>query len=289
MDIKCSWDGQNILGESPLWDHRNNLLYWVDIDQRTLHQLEPSTGDHQSWTFLKKPCCLGLREQGGLISAFSKGFALIELPSGNLTLLEQPLIQHDDVMFNDGKCDRQGCFWAGSKDIDEISPTGKLFRLDPQGNIQTISSGFIVSNGLGWNLDNTIMYFTDSPSRKIYRYDFDSKHGTISAQRIFAKISQDAGFPDGLTVDSEGYIWSAHWDGWRVTRYAPDGTVDRTLQMPVSQPTSCCFGGPELKTLFITSAKRGLTEDQVKQQPQAGGLFAIETDVQGCAEPLYKG
>jgi sugar lactone lactonase YvrE len=142
-----------------------------------------------------------------------------------------------------------------------------------------------VSNGLGWSPDNRIMYYADSPTYNIYAFDFEPELGRISNERLFAH--HQTGFPDGLTVDAEGYVWSARWDGWQVIRFAPDGTIDRVVEMPVQRPTSCIFGGPQLNQLFVTSAKIGLNEAELAGQPLAGNLFVIDVDVPGLAEPLF--
>ncbi len=288
MTITCIWDGHNTLGESPVWDHRGHVLYWIDIEESKLHGLDPKTSQHKSWGLPAKPGSIGLNQSGGLVAALNKGFAFIDLPSGYVTLATQPIADREDLKFNDGKCDRQGRFWAGTSDINETSPIGGLYRFGEDGKAVKMDQGFTVANGLGWNLDNTIMYFTDSPERIIYQYDFEAKTGNISNRRPFVKVSEEAGFPDGLTVDSEGYIWSAHWDGWRITRYSPQGKIDRIIKMPVQRPSSVCFGGPNLDILYVTSAIKYMSPHELAKGPQAGNLFAIETGVKGLPEPMYR-
>lgn len=289
MNITCIWHGNNVLGEGPLWAHREQLFYWLDIEQAQLHQLNPNTGLHQQWLLPDKPGCLALRENGLLI-ALQKTFIFFDPASGNVTPWIAPLQDQNKIVFNDGKCDRAGRFWLGSKDVKENEPLGALYRLDSDGKFQIMDEGFIVSNGLGWSPDNHYMYFTDGAAhRQILRYDFDLSSGKISNRKIFAKIPEELGVPDGLCVDKEGYVWSAHWDGWRITRYAPDGKIDRVIEMPIPKPTSCCFGGKNLDTLFVTSACRDLTAQQLKQSPLSGSVFSIMTKTAGQTESFFKG
>lgn len=287
MNITCIWNGHNTLGEGPLWDHRKGVLYWVDIEASELHCLNPVSKQHQSWNLPSNPGCIGLCDKGGLVAALRKSLVLIELPKGNMTLLASPLENRDDLRFNDGKCDRAGRFWVGTCDVLENVPIGGLYRLNSLGRVDLMDHGFTVSNGIGWSPDNKTMYFTDSPARVIYKYEFDAQHGEISNRQLFVSIAKGAGYPDGLTVDREGFVWSAHWDGFRITRYAPDGHIERVIEMPVQRPTSCCFGGENLTTLFVTSARRDLDEIALAKGPNAGSVFAIETDVTGIPEPLY--
>ncbi|MFN2150563.1 MAG: SMP-30/gluconolactonase/LRE family protein, partial [Anaerolineales bacterium] len=190
--------------------------------------------------------------------------------------------------FNDGKCDRSGRFWAGTMDEGNPNTRGALYRLDPSGDCQIMQAGIGISNGLGWSPDNRIMYYTDSIKHQIYAYDFDLQSGTIRNRRVFAETPQEY-VPDGLAVDAEGHIWSAKWDGWKVVRYAPDGSVDSEIELPVQRPTSCTFGGPELKHLYITSARDGLTAQELARQPEAGNILVLETSTHGLPEPRFGG
>ena len=287
MTITCIWDGHNMLGESPIWDHQHQQLYWIDIDLAEIYSLDLQTMRHKCWHLPSKPGCVGLASEDRLVIALEKGFALMDRHSGGLTDLIQPLLSRTDVMFNDGACDRQGNFWAGTKDISEISYTGVLYRLAPDGGIKTMDRGFIVSNGIAWSPDNKTCYLSDSGAGKIYRYEYNSSNSTLGYRQMLVNVPSVDGYPDGLTVDSEGYLWSAHWDGWRITRYDPDGEIDRVIKMPVQRPTSLCFGGKDLKTLFVTSAQRDLSAKQLKVHPKAGCVFAIDLDVAGISEPTF--
>ena len=170
---------------------------------------------------------------------------------------------------------------------DWSSPIGGLYCVEPSQKITQMDGEIILSNGLGWSPDDRTMYFTDFGRRVIYAYDFDADTGAVSKRRPFIEIPQDAGFPDGMTIDAEGCLWVAHWDGWRVTRYGPDGKPRQTIRMPVKRPTSCTFGGPDLSILYVTSARMGLTEAELAAAPLSGSVFAIRTDTVGLAEPKF--
>lgn len=288
MKIEYIYNQPALLGESPLWDSKQQLLYWVDIEKRELHCMNPLTKKHQMWAMPSEIGCVGLRAKGGLIAAMRYGFAAIDLPSGETHMLNTVLTDANGVMFNDGKCDRAGRFWAGTKDLKEQSDIGSLYRLDAAGqSTEMTNGGFAVSNGFAWSPDNSLFYVCNSPSRIIYQYDFDFEKGTLSNKRIFATLPEEHGYPDGVTVDSEGCIWNAHWDGWRITRYLPNGKIDSVIEMPVRRPTSCCFGGPDLTTLYVTSASTRLTAEELQENPQAGSVFAIQTGIKGLPEPEY--
>lgn len=285
MNINIACQQIMVLGEGPLWHPIEKCLYWVDITAATLYRLN----QNKSIDKFAMPSEIGSiawRANGDLVAALNDRFVTIDTITGTTQNIAFPLQETKNTMFNDGKCDRQGRFWAGTKDIAEQQPLGGLYCLN-KGDATKILSGFTVSNGIAWNLDSTIMYICDSPVRQIYQYEFDSKNGSLGKMQIFAQISKEEGFPDGLTVDSQGYIWSCHWDGWQITRYTPTGEIDSIIPMPVPRPTSCCFGGPDLTTLYVTSASIGLTAAQLSDAPQSGMLFAIETGIKGLSEPSY--
>jgi L-arabinonolactonase len=285
MNVECIFQAKNILGEGPVWSVDEQALYWVDIKHPLLQRLNPQTGQYTTW---KMPSDIGsyaLRKSGGAVVALRSGFAFFDFDSGDIVPIIDPEAHLPGNRFNDGKCDRQGRFWAGTMAEADDNPGAAFYRLDADGKCHTMRTGVTISNGLGWSPDNKIMYYTDSPTHNIYAYDFDPSSGTIRNERVF--VHDEDGFPDGLTVDAEGYVWSAKWDGWKVVRYAPNGTVDRIIKMPVQCPTSCIFGGPNLTQLFVTSASIDLTEAELAQQPLAGGVFVIETDVKGLPEPKY--
>lgn len=274
-----------VLGEGPLWHPIEKCLYWVDIVAATLYRLNKDSSIDK-FSMPNEIGCIASSAKGGLIAALSDRFVTIDTKTGTTQNIAFPLQGEKNIMFNDGKCDRQGRFWAGTKDRTEKNPIGALYCLNKE-NVTEMLNGFTVSNGIAWNLDNSLMYICDSPARQIYQYEFDSKRGSLGEMHVFAQIPKEEGFPDGLTVDSQGYLWSCHWDGWQITRYAPNGEIDSVIPMPIPRPTSCCFGGSDLTTLYVTSASIGLTASQLADAPQSGMLFAIETGIWGLPEPSY--
>jgi L-arabinonolactonase len=276
------------LGEGPLWHPIEQVLYWLDITQGRLHRFDPRSGDHQSSALGIMTGSMGVRAKGGFVMATGSGFAFWEPKTGQMTFLGDPDADEDDVRFNDGKTDRQGRFWAGKM---SSTPTNSLFRLDHDCTIRRMESGICISNGLGWGPDDRVFYYTDSLTRTIYAYDFDASSGSIANRRIFTRVPAVAGegLPDGLAVDEEGYIWSARWGGWKVVRYAPDGSIEREIAMPVKFPTSCAFGGPDLDELYINSAWEEIAPEDRANQALAGDVFRLKTQVRGFPEPLFQG
>jgi sugar lactone lactonase YvrE len=277
---------KNQLGEGPLWHPEEQALYWVDIDRHCFYRLVPATGQHEVFAVGLPIGVLAFRASGGLVMATKNGFAFWSQETQKLAFIADPEADRPEARFNDGAVDRQGRFWAGT--ISE-GFTNSLYRLDPDGAVHKLESGIGVSNGIGWSLDDKTMYFTDTPRRIIYAYNFDPATGAIENRRPFVQVPESEGFPDGLTVDSEGFIWSAHWDGWKITRYDPTGKIEREIQVPVQRPTSCTFGGAELNELYVTSASVGLSQAALKDQPLAGDLFRLKVEVKGLAEPKYLG
>jgi sugar lactone lactonase YvrE len=213
----------------------------------------------------------------------------VDLTTGKASTIASPEAGKPGNRFNDGKCDRRGRFWVGTLAIDATPGHGSLYRLDPDGRCQTMDTGFHISNGLGWSPDDRRFYFTDTGPKRIYVYDFDAESGAIENRRVFAQLPDNVGSPDGLAVDADGFVWSAHWDGWCVTRYDPEGKVDRVINLPVPRPTSCSFGGPDLSTLYITSARIRLSAQQLAEAPMSGSVFALQAGVRGLPETPFAG
>lgn len=288
-EVECVLERADVLGEGPVWSEQDQSLYRVDIAGRRVRRFTPATGQQREWIVPSDVGALALRAGGGAVVALRTGFALLDLGSGRLDPLGDPEQGRPDNRFNDGACDRAGRFWAGTLHDDELEPLGSLYRLDPDLGWHAVLHDVICSNGLGWSPDDRTMYFTDSRVGRIDAFDFDLASGSLSRRRPFAVLDGQDGVPDGLTVDADGYVWSAVWDGWRVVRYAPDGTVDRVVELPVQRPTSCAFGGPDLTTLYVTSAARGLTSAERVAGPLGGSLFALQPGVRGLPEPLFAG
>jgi len=274
---------QNLLGEGPVWHPQEQKLYWVDLFDPMI-----CVWDAQSDTLSRHPFDFRISATAlcddGFVLMSDKGFlrADAHFHVKETYPFSKPL--HPQSHANDGAVDRRGRFWAGTATGQHSN--NHLFRLDG-GTVTTMAHNIGISNGIAWSPDNTLMYYVDSPKRVIYVYDYDISTGNISNRRNLVHTPDAVETPDGITVDIEGYIWCAQWDGWRVTRYAPDGTVDLEVEIPVQRPTSCTFGGDNLDKLYVTSAHIELTEEQRRQQPLAGNVFCIETDTRGFAESFY--
>ena len=289
-DIRVVVSSSNLIGESPVWSVTEQALYWVDVEGKLVQRIDSATGDIKRWTMPEVTSCIGLRQRGGLVAGTRTGFVFLDTIAGAVTPITHPEADIPGNRFNDGKVDRAGRFWAGTKNIaNSPETTGSLYRLDPDLDAQRIDGGISCVNGIGWAPDNRTMYLCDTWLRRIYAYDFEPAAGLARDRRLFAQLAPEDGYPDGLTVDAEGFVWNAHYDGWRITRYAPDGRIDRVLRTPVQQVTSVIFGGADLRTLFVTSARQQRPDDELARLPHSGGVFAMRVDVPGLPEPHYAG
>lgn len=288
-DIRCVVESRNLLGEGPVWCPREQVLWWVDIKKRKILRLDTASGQVSQWATERRPCCLAVRESGGLVVAFDKGFGAFDPASGAVSWLADNEADTPRTRINDGKVDRRGRFWVGTLDDELKEHLGALYRFDADHATFQADSGYGISNGPAWSPDDRTFYFGDSMDKVIYAFDFDIDAGTVANRRVFATVDDGPGIPDGATVDSEGYLWNAQWDASRVVRYAPDGSIDRTLAMPVSRPTSISFGGPDLTTLYITSAIWDHDDPQTAKEPLAGNVFAVDVGIRGLPEPRFPG
>lgn len=290
VEIRVALDAKAQLGEGPVWCPRERVLYWVDSMEPAMKRFDPATGGTKSWSVPDLIGSFALREKGGAILALRKGFYALDFATGAVRAIAEPEAGSEN-RFNDGKCDRRGRFFAGSMHFASLprQPKGSLYRFDPDHSVRKMETGIRTSNGIGWSPDNRTMYYTDTRAQCVWAYDYDLETGAIGNRRTLADVPEETGYPDGLTVDAEGFIWSANWGGSRLVRYAPDGRIDRTVMLPVTQPTSCSFGGADLRTLYVTSARDGLDEDQLGKEPSAGAVFAFEPGVTGLAEPRFAG
>lgn len=281
-------DTPDLLGEGPIWDPQEGVLWRVDIEGAAVHRLDPATGASQVWTTPSNVGCLALRASGGLVLALVDGFHAFDPASGAVTPITNPEPPSDEIGFNDGAVDAAGRFYCGSLDrITETKPIGSLWRLDPDGSTHRLIEGCICPNGIDWSLDDRTMYYTDSGKGTITTYDVGAD-GDIANPRVFATVAGPA-VPDGLTIDADGFVWSPEWDGSRIVRYAPDGSIDRIVELPVSRPTAIAFGGPDLDVLYLTSARSGLSAAQLAAEPLAGQTFAIDAGVRGRPPHRYGG
>lgn len=291
MDMPtCVWNAHAALGEGPLWSVREQALYWADILNHRLHRYVPGEERQRSWQFDQEISAIAERADAtDLVITQRHGFATFSPASEELVPLLQVEADIPGNRFNDGKCDRQGCFWAGTMDFDGKRPTGSLYRLSPSLECSRIDTGYIVTNGPAWSSDYRTMYHNDSVNGRVYAFDFDPDSGEARNKRLFLQFTSEEGSPDGMCTDAEGGLWIAHWGAGLVTRHNSAGKVLRTIQLPCSQVTSCAFGGAALTTLYITTAAVGLSQQQLEREPLAGGLFALNIDIAGVPANPFRG
>lgn len=282
-----------ILGEGPVWDFRTGILWLTDIQRSELLALDWESRDLERYALPERLGSFGLTERSGrFVCAFASGFALHEPKNGATRWLHRTTPESSGIRMNDGRVDRQGRFWAGSMVEDEnVAPArhGALYRLDRADGSAPIRliEGVSISNSVCFSPAGETLYFADSPSREIVRYDL-LKDGSIANRRVFASLADNAN-PDGSDVDAEGRVWNAEWGSGRVTAYEPDGSIFARLELPVSQATCVAFGGRELDMLFVTSAREGLSAAGLESQPHAGDVLVYRTRVRGLPAPLFGG
>ena len=280
---------ENILGEGILWNHHTQMLWWTDIQARRLYRYDWHSKQMRQYATPQRLGSFGFVDGDSLlIAAFESGIALYDPDSQRTEWLARPIADTQQVRFNDGRVDRQGRFWAGTM-IETPSQNGcaNLYCVDHAGHAQQRKTGILISNGLCFSPDGAYLYFADSPRREILRYPMLEPAGELGTPQPFASTPAGAD-PDGSNVDADGFIWNAQWGAGRVVRYAPDGQIDRVLTVPVTQPTCVAFGGPELNLLFVSSARQGLSAEQLQQQPDAGAVFVYDVGVSGLPEPHYR-
>ena len=279
--------GGDQLGETPLWCDRTRKLWWIDIERPKLQSYDPATGLHDATplpgTFAGTQA---LTEMGDRLLAEDLTLYLRDPDTGKRTdvvSVERGL----DNRFNDGRVDARGRFWVGTMDNRLHRPNGGLYRLDPDGRVAKIDGDVIVANGIAFAPDGRTLYFTDTRRHLCYAYDLDLDEGMVTGRRVFADHTATGDRPDGACVDVDGCIWMAFFAGGRIVRHRPDGAVDRVVPLPVTNPTCLCFGGADLRTLYVTSATKFLSPAQREAELLAGSLFAIEGLGQGLPEHRF--
>jgi sugar lactone lactonase YvrE len=281
-EVRCVVDSADKLGEGPCWSPREGRLYWFDIKGARLNWLEPTAGRNGAYDLPMRASAAAPMAAGGLLLATERGLAFFDPRSGD-TDLRQPMDLGPGFRSNDGVLLPDGCFWWSSMDDNGGARPGIIFRTCPDGFTEPLIDGIHIPNSLAMSPDRRRLYLADSTKRTIWAYDT----ADLSRREVFATVAR--GGPDGSCVDAEGFLWNAEWGAWRIVRYAPDGRIDRVVEMPVAQPSCCMFGGEDLATLYITSAWEDLSEAARARQPLAGGLFAYEPGVPGLPLPLFQG
>lgn len=278
-----------LLGESPFWHPDEGALVWCDIPGKALHRWHAATGDHQSWSFDTEPGCCAPIPGGAWLVAFRDGLFRFDPVSGERQRLAAPPYDPASERFNDGRADPQGRFWAGSMSEERGVAKAALYRWGPDG-LKRMAGDISTSNGLAFSPDGRTLYWSDTPSHRVMAYDFDPALGTLGAARVFARFEPKqpgqglagyGGRPDGAAVDVEGAYWCAMYEGQRLVRLAADGQVLQSIELPVRCPTMPCFGGPDLRTLFVTSSRLGRPAEELAAQPLAGCVLHARVDVPG--------
>ena len=265
----------SLLGESPFWDEESPSLFWVDILNGLIHRYQTQTQEHETIAVHQPVGSVCLTRSGRVIAALQNGIHFINA-DGSVELIADPEARLPNDRFNDGKCDAAGRFWAGTMSMNGEVKAGSLYCIENNQSVSKKLSGISVSNGLAWSPDNTVFYFIDTPTQSVQAFDFDLISGELSNGSVVIRIPTEMGKPDGQTIDEEGMLWIALWGGGKITRWDPrSGKLLHQIQLPVSQVSSCTFGGPQLNDLYVTTACVGLSDAERRQQPLVGAVFVI--------------
>jgi sugar lactone lactonase YvrE len=288
MQVELLYDAAATLGEGPVW-HREKL-YWVDIEQGELHALDPVAEED---AVFKVGFLLGAAvpsQSGDFLLAGQDGLLRFDLESGELTPIADPEADRPNNRFNDAKCDPAGRLWGGTMSMAKEKQAGSLYCLDADSKIEQKVRRVTTSNGLAWSPDKRTFYYIDTPTRRVDAFDYDIDTGAISNRRSVVEFPDGVGRPDGMTIDTDGMLWVAHWAGWRISRWNPIASeLLAEYPLPVEKVTSCTFGGSNLDELYITTARHQLTEVELAEQPTAGGLFVLRAGVTGFPTDLFAG
>ncbi|MBF8964519.1 SMP-30/gluconolactonase/LRE family protein [Pontibacter sp. FD36] len=287
LEAELVLDAKATLGEGAIWHPAEKRLYWVDIEGRELHLFDPTTDEDTVWPVGERAGTVVPIVNGGALVALQNGVHFINTETGELTLVANPLEQ-DDIRFNDGKCDPAGRFWVGTMALDSREGAAVLYRMEHDGQIAQVLDNLSVSNGLVWTADKSRMYFIDTPTRKVQSFSYDHDTGTIQKERDVIAIPEHEGKPDGMTIDDRGRLWIALYGGGGVGCWDPEtGELLLKVKVPAPHTTSCAFGGERLDTLYITTARNGLDNDQLHEFPKSGGIFALKPDAKGVPANFF--
>jgi sugar lactone lactonase YvrE len=284
VTVELLLDAGAELGEGPLWLDRERRLVWLDILAGRLHRFDPVTGDDDVIAFDRPVCAAAPRRGGGLVLALEREIAVLPAGSDRAETVVEVLDADSGQRFNDGACDPAGRLWTGTLRYDGAPHGAALWRVGPDARAEPVITDLSLSNGLAWTPDGRTLWHVDTPTRGVDAYDADPETTTLGPRRRVIDVEAGAGDPDGLALDADGCLWVALWGGGALHRYTPDGRLDRRIELPVSQPTSCALGGADRRTLFVTSARYELDDE-----PHAGALFAIDVGVSGVPDPEWAG
>lgn len=289
MSFQCVLDVRANLGEGPVWSARDKALYWVDINAPSLNKYEPATGRN---TVMPMPESIGsfaLRRPAGFLVALRSGIWLARADGTLDRRIQAAPYDPAHHRFNDGKCDPAGRFYVGYMNERRDAASAALMRIDPDGRMTQVFGDITISNGLAWSPDGRTLYHADTPTRSIRAFDYDVATATLSRPRVFVQFEGETDRPDGCAVDSAGNYWSAFFRGGKVVKISPEGKVLAEHAIPAMCPTMCAFGGPDLRTLYVTSARTGRDAAELEAFPQSGSIFAMKVDTPGLPEPAFAG
>lgn len=282
-------DCRNQHGEGIFWNPADGLVWWTDIEGRALWSFDPASGTSEQIPMRDRVCCFAPRKSGGLIVAFSDRVVFLDPTRGAEELIHVFEADNPETRLNDGRTDRAGRFVLGGMNEGSGAASSSVISIGPDLTVQTLIEGVACANSTCFSPDGATMYFADTPDREIVAFDYDQTDGTISNRRVHADFSGEPGLPDGSCVDAEGGVWNAEWEGRRVVRVAPDGTIDQVIEVPVWKPTCCAFGGPDLDTLYITTSRLMSSEQVLEKEPDSGGLFAAKPGICGVIDTPFNG
>jgi sugar lactone lactonase YvrE len=287
--FECVLDARASLGEGPVWSPAEQVLYWIDINAPSLNRFDPRTARNDVMPLPESIGCIAMRRSGGFVAALRSGIWLVHADGRLDRRIADPPYDPSTHRFNDGRCDRQGRFWAGSMNEQRNGATATLERLDPGYRLTRVLDAMTISNGLSWSPDGRTMYHADTTAQRVRAYDFDPQSGSVSNGRTFVQFSAPGDRPDGAAVDSAGCYWVALYRGAALARFSPRGEPLERYPLPVCCPTMPAFGGPDLRTVYVTTARQKLSTDELAQWPLAGGVFAMHVDTPGLPEPCFAG
>ncbi|MCA0448487.1 MAG: SMP-30/gluconolactonase/LRE family protein [Proteobacteria bacterium] len=286
--VSCAFPGTTFIGDSPVWDTRARRLLWVDILAPAIHSGDPKTGIDTTTLMPSLVGSIVPREKGGLVAAMQTGLAFVS-DRAEVTPIVHPEADKPPNRLNDGKCDSRGRFWFSSMSMQREPGKGALYRLDPDLKLVTVETGLTICNGPDWNLADNRMYLTDAIRNRVLVYPYDSATGAIGTPEILTQLPEDGGAPGGLAIDLEDHIWTPMWDDGEVLRIAPDGKIVTRIHVPALKPASVAFGGDDLGTLYVTSARIRMSATQIERAPLTGSVFAIRAGVRGRPPNRFAG
>ncbi|MGE0719178.1 MAG: SMP-30/gluconolactonase/LRE family protein [Alphaproteobacteria bacterium] len=288
MEVRCAVGAGDMLGETPLWCAPTGRLWWIDVEGPCLQSLDPATGAHERHRLPRGLIgSVALRRDGGFLVALDAALHFFEPTTGALAPFLAVEGAGRGTRLNDGRCDGQGRFWVGTMDVGLAEPNGALYCVHPDGTVERHADGIIVSNGVAVSPDQRTLYFSDTRRFVTWAFDLDAAAGRLSGRRVFVDYTDARERPDGACVDAEGFVWTAIFAGGRIDRLDPSGRRERSIALPVTNPTCPCFGGRDLETLYVTTARKFLTPQQLAAEPWAGAVLALEPGMQGLPEHRF--